>query len=178
VKEILPKLETKMKIEWIEKYLVQAEKMMLDDRLDDGLAVLENLLYEEPGYSSLHNHLGWAYLYYTENVSRAELHLKMAIKFDEAQAAPYVHLGALYIRQAKYNDAITCMQTALTKVKDNQVGLLQTLAQAYELSKDWNQAIKAYKKAMIVSVVSYESEIIMTSIKRCRKKRMALLFGL
>jgi predicted Zn-dependent protease len=174
----MKKPETKMKIEWIEKYLADAERMILDGRIDDGLAVLDNLLYEEPGYASLHNHLGWACLYYKEDEARAELHLKAAIKFDETYAPPYIHLGALYIKQTRYSDAIACVEPGLTKVKDSHVGLYQTLAQAYEITKDWSNAIRAYKKAMMASVVGYESEMIMKSIKRCRKKRVELFFGL
>jgi tetratricopeptide (TPR) repeat protein len=167
-----------MKIDWIEKYLAEAEKMILDDRLDDGLALLNSLLYEEPGYGNLHNHLGWVYLYYVEDMVQAELHLKMAIKFDGTYAPPYLHLAALYIKQAKYSDAIACTNAGLANGNANHVGLLQRLAEAHELSKDWSQAIKVYKKAMLGSVVGYESNSLMASIKRCRKKRVALFFGL
>lgn len=167
-----------MKIEWIESYLVEAERMITDERVNEGLSLLNNLLYLEPGYASLHNHLGWAYLYYTEHVAQAELHLKMAIKFDEAYAPPYLHLSTLYIKQAKYSDAISCAENGLARVKDDQLALLQNLAQAYELTRDWRRAIRSYKKALMGSVVSYESDMILTSIKRCRKKRVALFFGL
>ena len=167
-----------MKLTWMEKYLDHAESMILDDRIDEGLALLDNLLYEEPGYGSLHNHLGWAYLYYSEDMARAELHLKMAVQFDETFAAPYLHMGALYIKQERYSDAIACSQAGLAKSKANHVGLLQNLAQAYELRKDWGLAIKAYKEALLASVVEYEVSSLMAGIKRCRKKRAVLFFGL
>ena len=56
-----------MRIEWIEKYMAEAEQMIARGGLevDQGVSVLNDLLYEEPGYGSLHNHLGWAHLYYT-----------------------------------------------------------------------------------------------------------------
>jgi tetratricopeptide (TPR) repeat protein len=167
-----------MKLNWMEKYLTDAENMIIDDRVDEGLGLLNNLLYDEPGYGSLHNHLGWAYLYYTEDAARAELHLKMAVRFDETYAPPYLHLGALYIRQARYSDAIACSQAGLNKGNSNRVGLLQNLAQAYELRKDWRMAIKAYKEAMAVSVVDNEIHNLVAGIKRCRKKRAVLFFGL
>ena len=154
--------------------------MILDDRVDEGLPILNNLLYQEPGYGSLHNHLGWAYLNYTEDVARAELHLKMAVRFDETYTPPYLHLGTLYIRQTRYSDAIACSQAGLVKGKEsgNRVGLLQNLAQAYELRKDWSLAIKAYKEAMLTSVVEWEVSNLVAGIKRCRKKRAVLFFGL
>ena len=82
-----------MKLTWMEKYLADAEGMILEDRVDEGLTLLNNLLYEEPGYGRLHNYLGWAYFYYTYDMTRAELHLKMAIKFDESYVPPYIHLS-------------------------------------------------------------------------------------
>ncbi len=38
-----------MKLTWMEKYLDHAESMILDDRIDEGLALLDNLLYESQG---------------------------------------------------------------------------------------------------------------------------------
>ncbi len=166
-----------MKLNWIERYLAEAERMILDDRIDEGLSLLNNLLYVEPGYGSLHNHLGWAYLYYTEDLTRAELHLKMAVKFDETFGPAYLHLGDLYIKQARYSDAIACSQAGLAKAMGHRVGMLQNLAQAYELRKDWRLAIKTYKEALLVSVGEYEVSNLVAGIKRCRKKRAVLFFG-
>jgi tetratricopeptide (TPR) repeat protein len=167
-----------MKLNWIEKYLANAESMIIDDRIDEGLALLNNLLYDEPGYGSLHNHLGWAYLYYTEDATRAELHLKMAVKFDETYVPPYLHISTLYIRQARYSDAIAYSEAGLAKANGNHVGLLQNLAQAYEMRKDWRKAIRAYKKALSASVIDYEVSSLMAGVKRCRRKRIVLFFGL
>ena len=171
------KLEMKMKLNWMEKYLRDAESMITDDRVEEGLALLNNLLYEEPGYGGLHNHLGWAYLYYTEDVLRAELHLKMAIKFDESYVPPYLHIGALYMRQARYSDVISYSEAGLAKA-NNHTALLQNLAYAYEMRKDWSMAIRAYKKAMATSVLDFEVNNLISGIKRCRKKRAVLFFGL
>jgi tetratricopeptide (TPR) repeat protein len=117
-------------------------------------------------------------MYYTEDLVQAELHLKMAIKFEVTFTPAYLHLGTLYVRQARYTDAIECSQAGLTKSNAKRLGLLQNLAQAYELRKDWGLAIKAYKEAMIGSVAEYEVSTLMAGIKRCRKKRAAVFFGL
>ena len=91
-----------MKIEWLEKYMADAEQLIYNNRVGEGLELLNALLYDEPGYGSLHNHIGWAYLYYTTDLAQAELHLKMALTFDTAFAPPYLHLGTLYLRSGKY----------------------------------------------------------------------------
>jgi hypothetical protein len=42
----------------MEKYIAKAEQLLYNDRIDEGLGMLNDLLYERPGYGSLHNHLG------------------------------------------------------------------------------------------------------------------------
>lgn len=164
-------------IKWIEKYLTEAEQLIYDDQVEQALMILHNLLYEEPGYGRLHNHIGWAYLYYTDEVRRAELHLKMAIHFDNAYAAPYLHLGTLYIREEKYSDALAYLEQGLTKPKANRVALFQSLGNVYELRGDWRRAIAAYKKAIMTSVQEYEVTDLRAGIRRCRRKRLVLFFS-
>src|SRR5262245_13535651 len=104
-----------MKIDWMEKYMADAERLIVENRVDEGLAMLNTLLYDEPGYGSLHNHLGWAYMYYTADVARAEKHFQMAIAFDADFAPPYLHLGSLYLRNGKYTIALSTLELGLTK---------------------------------------------------------------
>ena len=158
--------------------LTNAERMILNDQVVDGLAVMNKLLYDEPGYGRLHNHLGWAYANYSEDEPRAELHLKMAVQFEASFAPPYLHLGSLYIRQRKYGDAIVCSEDGLAKCDSLRVGMFQNIASACELRKDWRKAIKAYKDALMESVAEYEATSLQAGIKRCRKKRMVVLLGL
>lgn len=62
-----------MRIEWMEKYMADAERLINSNQVEEGLGLLNYLLYDEPGYGSLHNHIGWAYMYYTTEVAKAEL---------------------------------------------------------------------------------------------------------
>lgn len=165
-----------MRIEWMEKYMADAERLIYENKIDEGLLLLNNLLYDEPGYGNLHNHLGWAYLYYTADVARAEKHLQMAITFTADFAPPYLHLGTLYIRNGRYAEAVSTLELGLTKPNANRVVLLETIAQVYELKGEYRDAIKAYKQAAKASVVSFEVNNLMEGVKRCRKKRLAFLF--
>ena len=143
-------------IEWIDHYLNDAEQLMYSNEIDKGLRIMNGLLYEEPGYGRLHNNLGWAYMYYTSNVASAELHLKMAIRFDESSSSAYHHLGALYFRQGRYREAIESLDRGVGKPDANKFAVLDIMAQAYELSGDLTLAIKTYKRAMMASVAAHE----------------------
>lgn len=166
-----------MKIDWIEKYLQEAEQLIINNKVKEGFQLLNSLLYEEPGYGYLHNHLGWAYLYYSDEFAKAELHLKLAIKFNGSYPAPYIHLGNLFIRMRRYADAIEYLKQGLNKPGAHRVGFLEALGQAYELNDDFKNAIKTYHEAIVSSVVTFEVNNLTEHIKRCRKKKWALLFG-
>jgi tetratricopeptide (TPR) repeat protein len=165
-----------MRIEWIEKYLAEAEQLIYANNVEGGLQLMNGLLYDEPGYGGLHNYLGWAYLYYTSDIQRAEMHLNMAVRFNEEYAAPYLHLGTLLIRQGKYSEAINFLEKGLQKPHANRLAFLESIAHAYELRCEYKTAIKTYKAALAASV-GHESNTLMESIKRCRKKRVMLFFS-
>jgi tetratricopeptide (TPR) repeat protein len=164
-----------MRIEWIEKHLNEAEQLICNKDVEQGLRLLSNLLYEEPGYGSLHNHLGWAYLYYTADLAKAEMHLKLAVKFDLDFAAPCQHLGALYMQLGRYSEALVAFEQGLQRPMANKVALLEGMAQAYELRNEYTKAIEYYKRAL-VSTLGAESYALNEGIKRCRKKRLSYFF--
>jgi tetratricopeptide (TPR) repeat protein len=166
-----------MKIEWIEKYLQEAEQMIYDNRVNEGLQLMNTLLYDEPGYGHLHNHLGWAYMYYTEHMAKAEMHLKLAIKFDGIYPAPYIHLGTLLTRAGRYDEAVEYLVQGLAKPTAHRSGFLEEMGKAYELKGEYRKAIKAYRDAIASSVVTFEVNNLADNIKRCRKKKWSVMFG-
>ena len=164
-----------MKLEWMEKYLTEAEQLIYDNRVNEGIELLSNLLYDEPGYGFLHNHLGWAYMYYTPDVAKAELHLKFAIKFDGEYPAPFIHMGNLMIRTNRYAEAIEYLEQGVQKPTASRVVFLEAMGQAYELQGNFRQAIKVYREAMMASVVDHEVTNMTNHVARCRKKRWAAM---
>jgi len=164
-----------MRIEWMEKYMSDAEKLIYENKVTEGLAMLDDLLYDEPGYGSLHNHIGWAYMYYTADIVKAELHLKMAIRFDETFAAPYLHIGNLYIRTGRYAEALQYLEKGMKAINPNKIAFLESIAHVHELKRDYAKAIATYKEAL-ASTVGFESEKLTEGIKRCRKKRWVMMF--
>lgn len=156
---------------------MNAETLTTEGSVQDGVALLQNLLYEEPGYGALHNHLGWAYSYYLCDEAKAEAHWKWAVHFDDEMAAPYLHLGAYYLKKGKYTEAIKYLERGLSKPDADRVTLLEHLAHVHELRGEYRKAVDVYKAAL-ASCVGYQSEALLEGIKRCRRKRWALMFGM
>ena len=164
-----------MRIEWIEPYLNEAERLVAGQRVEEGLQLLQGLLYEEPGYGYLHNHIGWAYCYYTSNIEQAERHLKYAIQFDPEYAAPYLHLGNLYQRAGRYEEAASVYERGVGKREANKPAMLESLGQAYELQQKYSEAISAYKRAIANSLA--DNQVWRQAIRRCRRKRLSAVFS-
>jgi tetratricopeptide (TPR) repeat protein len=163
-------------MEWMEEYLNEAERMITDDRVEEGVRLLDSLLYEEPGSESLHNHLGWAHMYYTQNMKKAELHLTMSLRFNAAYAPPYLHLGQLCNRMARYSEAIGYFEKGLSIPGANRTALMEGLAFAYEMKNEFRAAIRHYREA-VASASGYELQQLSEGIKRCRSKRWIRWFG-
>jgi tetratricopeptide (TPR) repeat protein len=166
----------KMKIDWMEKYLTEAEGLIYNNQIEQGLEILNDLLYDEPGYGRLHNHIGWAYMYYTSDIAKAELHLTMAIRFNEAHAAPYLHMGNLCLRTERYGEALEYLSKGITKENANKIAFLESTAHVYEMKREYTKAIKAYKEATLVSMAGFEINNLAEAIKRCQKKRLVHYF--
>ena len=166
-----------MKLEWVEQYMKEAEQLIYANEVDRGLSLLNELLYDEPGYGRLHNHLGWAYTYYTGDSERAELHLTMAIKFQPEFFAPYLHIGQLLIRIGRADEAIEYLEIGLTKPEANRMALWELIGRAFELKAEYRKAIAAYKQAIIASMAEHELNSLNEGIKRCRRKRWVLFFS-
>jgi predicted Zn-dependent protease len=168
-----------MKMEWIERYMLDAERLIVQggDQLHAGMNILNGLLYDEPGYGNLHNHLGWAHLYYTLDLAKAEVHLKAAIRFHPEFHAPYLHLGTLYFRKGDYKQAIGVLSEGLSKQGANRSSMYEMIGQAREMTKEYSLAIKAYREAMLSTLATGEMNIFSENIKRCRKKRWSTLLS-
>ncbi|MBX7125239.1 MAG: hypothetical protein K1X47_06065 [Cyclobacteriaceae bacterium] len=165
-----------MNTNWIDKSLQDAVQLIYADQVQEGLAVMQSLLYEEPGHGNLHNHLGWAYWYYTPNRDQAELHLNMAIRFAPENTAPYLHLADLYMKTDRSEQALDVVERALSVARTHRVALFELKALAFESRKQYREAIAAYKAALSISS-GEEGDPLIASIRRCRKKRWVLLFN-
>jgi tetratricopeptide (TPR) repeat protein len=164
-------------IAWLEKYMSEAEIMINEGRVDEGVRALNELLFDEPGYARLHNHLGWAYMYYVKDAARAEMHFRMAVRFAPEFAPPYLHMGTCMNSSGRYSEALEYFSAGVTKPEAIRTALYEGMACSYEMMREYGKAIRAYKEAASATSVDFEVERVLKSAKRCRRKRIALFFS-
>ncbi len=161
----------------IDHYLNRIEEMIFNDEVEEALNILNNLLFEEPGYAPLHNFIGWAYMYYGHDQARAALHFQTAIRFAPTFAPPYLHLGDLCNKAARFEEAIEHFRAGLDARDAQKHSLLEGIAYAHEMRKEYRLAIRAYRDAAAASMVDFEFDRMRMAMKRCRRKRLALMFA-
>lgn len=157
-----------------ERCMAMAERLILEQRVDEGMRLLTELLYDEPGSAALHNELGWGYLYFVGNPAQAELHLEAAIRFEPAFAPPYLHLGNLHSQAGRYSLALDWFARGLRRAGANRGALAAGMGWAHEMRGEYRLAIRRYKESLAVSA-GPEYESLRESIRRCRGKRWILM---
>ncbi len=159
--------------EW-ELRLKHAEQLIMNHEVEDGLAVLNDMLYDEPGSAELHNLLGWGYLYFENNAERAALHFRAAIAFAPRYAPPYVHLGHLCNQKGRFIEALEWFDRGVGLPEASRLAFCEGMGWAYEMRREYKKAIRCYREAMAVSA-SPDFERLRESVRRCRVKRWTFL---
>jgi hypothetical protein len=159
------------KIIWIDEYLEEALRLADDEGHESALKLLERLVYEEPGYGRLHNTLGVIYFAYADNITQAEQHFRLAMKFAPEFADSYSHLCQLLRQEERLDEAIEIGKAGLKIKQSNKSRLLTGVAQAYELKRQYNKAIRDYRDALEHSAELWNCVVLEASIKRCKRKQ-------
>ena len=159
------------KIKWIDECVEEAMRHLYEEGYEHTLKLLNRLLYEEPGYSRLHYAIAMINLNHADDKTAAELHLRMAIKFDAAYAEPYWHLGQLLHQEERLDEAINICTDGLKAKRSNKSSLMATVGQSYELKKKYRKAISSYKNALSYSAELWDCKVLEESIKRCKRKQ-------
>jgi tetratricopeptide (TPR) repeat protein len=159
------------KIKWIEEYLTQALEIAWMEGSERALKLLDRLLYEEPGYGRLHHTFGVIYLKYSDEPKLAEMHFRMAIKFNPALGESYQQLAEVLQQDDRHDETIEICLQGLNAKKANKSLLLENVGNAWELKQKYGRAIRSYRDALKHSAALYNCKALEESIKRCKRKQ-------
>ena len=159
------------KIQWIEEYLKYTMEVVWLEGYERALKLLDKILYEEPGYSRLHNTLGIIYFKHADDLKKAEQHFRLAIRFNPNFAEPYNYLTEVLKQDERHDETIEVCIAGLKSERANKSLLFENLGNAWELKHHYRKAIKSYRKALSHSAELWNCRVLELSIKRCKRKQ-------
>lgn len=165
-----------MEILVLEKYIQQAEKAFDENDHMEGMRVLEEALTLEPYYGKAHNHMGWLYIYHVNDWDKAETHLKLALQYAPAYSAPYIHMAHILFERRRFDELNRLLQKALQGGVVQRSFIHNEMGRMSEVKGKLHLAIRYYKKAIRWTFNEREMNVYKDNIRRCRDKRLVLLF--
>jgi tetratricopeptide (TPR) repeat protein len=159
------------RILWLDEYLAKALDIVVQDGYEQAVKLLNNLLYDEPGYGRLHSTLGIIYYKYAEHSWLAERHLRWAIRFDPQLSEPYALLADLLRQDDRHDETIEVCLRGLKVKRTNKSLLHESIGNAWELKGKYRKAIRSYRKAILQSTENWTCRLLETGIERCRMKQ-------
>ncbi len=165
-----------MSLQNFEQYVLDAEKAFEQGLFAEGKSYLENALAEEPTYGKAHNHLGWLYLAKLDDVQKAEMHLRLALKYARQYSAPYVHLIDLLFNAERLDEHAELVAEAMKVPGVGKTYLYNEMGRNVEMKGRITDAIKFYKLAIRWSTDKEQIKVIKENIRRAMGKRWLFLF--
>lgn len=154
----------------IEELFLEAEADIKKSAHVDALRKFETILYDMPDHAPTHNSLGWLYKTQFDDYKKAEMHFKAAIKSDSNYPHPYFHYAMLLTDMERFKDLKKHLDYCLTipTIEKSWVYYREGLAE--ELNMHFDEAIKYFERAILVSVHDEKIKDYRADIERCTKK--------
>lgn len=152
----------------------EADRLINDNHIDEGKALLLSILDREPTYGKAHNHLGWIYNTKEDDAVKAEKHYKLALKYAPDYPAPYLNYAYLLSKLARYDELHKHLQLCDTIPGINKAVLAREWGYYYEDIRQFDKAIEKFKQQAIEEYDLSQVEKVEDAIKRCRLKKQIL----
>lgn len=159
-----------MSFKTYESYVLDAEKAFEQGLYLEGKAYLDNAIAEEPTYGKAHNHLGWFYLFHEGDYEKAEVHLKLALKYAKQYSAPYIHMILLLFEVERLDEHEKLIAKAMYVPGVKKSFLYNEVGRNKEITGKIFQAIRFYRKAIRWSMDEEEIRMIRQNLGRAKGK--------
>jgi tetratricopeptide (TPR) repeat protein len=160
----------------LERFIQRAEVAFEKNDYLEGMRILEEALTIEPNYGKAHNHMGWLYLFHINDWEKAEIHLKLALKYAPGYCAPYIHMSHLLFQKRKFDELIDLLEKAATVGGMQQSFIYNEYGRMSEVKGKLRNAVKNYKSAIRWTFNEQDLNVYRDNIRRCRDKRWIMMF--
>ncbi len=163
------------KFAWANEAILMVDRLWEANDYARGRTVLEDILYEEPGYAPAHNYAGWYAMYHLNDLKTAEMHFQYALKFDSTLAVVYIHYSELCFRTGNVKTLLRLINMSEKVEEVDTANLLNDLGRLHELTGNYPHAAQSYKSAVSHTMNSEAIDVILANRKRVVRKYR--LFG-
>lgn len=152
----------------VDVLFAMADAAIAENRIDEGKALLDEILMIDPKYGRAYNHLGWFYVAKVENTARAEEFFNLALKYSPDYPAVYINLGRLYFQLRRYPEAVAILNRALEVPGADFAAVYDVLSGVYERKGEYREAYRCLKKAHTDATNTPYLNYIKSEMKRVR----------
>ncbi len=148
----------------------RADELIAQDLIEEGKAVLNSILEENPKYGKAHNHLGWIYKTKENNSRTAENHYKQALELTPEYGATYMNYAYLLSEEKRYTELEQLLHDAEKIADVNKSNIAREWGYFFEDTKQYEKAIEKYKEYALTLYDNSLIEKAKESILRCKQK--------
>lgn len=158
----------------IEEKFLKADQLISENKLSEAAKMLEDILSEVPDFGKAHNHMGWLYETKFKNLTRAEEHYRLALKFSPDYTAAYYNYCYLLSSLRKYDELEKLLEKAIGVSGISYATIYNEYGLMREMQGLLDDAIHYYKLHIKNSFDTKSIETAAESIKRCERKKQLL----
>lgn len=158
----------------LEEKFYTADLLIGENKFAEAVRLLNEILAEAPDFGKAHNHLGWLYETRFKDLSRAEEHYRLALKFSPHYTATYYNYSYLLSTLRKYDQLEALLEEAIRvpgisyAIIYNEYGMLR------EMQGKYDEAIHYFTLHIHNSHDLKSIDAAAESIKRCERKKELL----
>ena len=156
--------------DYLESEFQRADELIAQDLIEEGKAVLNSIIEEDPSYGKAHNHLGWICKGKENNPRMAENHYKMALEMAPEYGATYMNYAYLLSEEKRYYELEQLLLKGEQIDDINKGNLAREWAYLFEDTKQFEKAIEKYKEYAMSLYDTAQIEKAKEGILRCRQK--------
>lgn len=159
-----------MNDDYLDSEFDRADHLISQELIEEGKAVLQSILEENPRYGKAHNHLGWIYKSKENDNRTAEKHYQQALELVPSYGAIYMNYSYLLSEEKRYDELEKLLTKAESVEEVNKTNLNREWAYYFEDTKQYERAIDKYKEYALSLYDNALIEKAKEGIIRCRQK--------
>jgi tetratricopeptide (TPR) repeat protein len=152
-----------------EKYLQAVDELSWGE-MPRALNLLNELIANDPLYGRAHFQLGKIYYYEIKDYQTAGYHFKTCMEIEPLFPDNYFHYLSLVVFLKMEKQVNVIASAALKTSGVNAAAIYELFGLFAEKNKEWNKALKAYRKAYLEATDKDEMESTGAGINRVKLK--------